>query len=155
MVSYEAIIVKPGHELAPRFIGSIPEIKYAKKCYVICDELTNNRWGSKWDQLYYAVDKVTKSRKGKIINWRIHKNLDYVQLYWAPKGCPTKLENGKHIHIIRPKYHTLFKCIFRLACIARRAKIRVQTRKSLIVANIFARHGIGHTNLTRGILAFV
>ena len=137
MLSYEAIIVKPTRQLKKTWLTSVPEFDCKTPCYMICDDSAAVRWGVKWDQLYYVVNRVTKHRKGKILNWRVQKDMKYVQLYWAPKGCPTQMINGTHVHIIRVKYQYIFKFIITLIRLAYRAKIRIRTRKSLIIANIF------------------
>ena len=142
MLYYEAIIVKPTRQLKKTWLDSIPEFDCKTPCYMVCDEShwaesVSVRLGVKWDPLYYVVNRVTKHRKGKFLNWRIHKDMKYVQLYWAPKDCPTQLINGTHVHIIRVKYQCIFNFIITLIRVAYRAKTRIRTRKSLIVANIF------------------
>lgn len=160
MTTYEGFVIKAGPEIEPKVLLAISEIGSKKKCYMIRNEdaqkVFEKRWGQEWDHMNYAVDKVTKKKKGTLLKWRIHENMDYIQLYWLPFGCKfSKLENGKHIYIIRTKFRVLFKCILRLLIIARRVKIRLQTRKSLNVASIFRKKGVGHVYLNRIISTFI
>ena len=131
MSHYEKFIVHPGPEFE-RFSrlceGRVP---LREKMYLIRASKSK-----KLDNCHYVVKK--KTRMSPILNWRIHTDCEYIQLYWG-QGI-LRLENNKHIRIIRPKFRIIFRCIARLIQLKKRAQIRVKTRKSFKVSGMFKRH---------------
>lgn len=108
---------------------------------------------SSWDQCSYVADVFPGGNTSPLTKWRIHKNGDYIKLYWPKAGETEWLYNGINVHIIFLKYRTIFRCIVRLMMLKKRAQARIKARKNLRIANLF--RGIGNSNLNPHILAFV
>lgn len=105
---------------------------------------------SSWDHCNY----VTHANGGPpLMKWRIHTRGEFIKVYWPKKGQPEYIQNGFQVHIIFLKYRTIFRCIIHLMMLKKRAQTRIKSRKNLKVANLF--RGIGNSNLTPHILAFV
>ncbi len=134
MSHYEKFIVHPGPEFDrfSRFLceGRVP---LREKMYLIRASKSK-----KLDNCHYVVKKNTRNDMSLILNWRIHTDCEYIQLYWG-HGI-LRLENNKHIRIIRPKYRIIFRCIARLIQLKKRAQVRVKTRQSFRVSGMFKRH---------------
>lgn len=92
------------------------------------------------DNLRYVVKKK-KDINSPILSWRIDNDGKYIQLYWVSivgAGIPiTRLENNKHIIIIRIKPRAIFRCIVRLMQLKKRTKYRINTKKNYLISGMF------------------
>ena len=131
MSRYQKFIVYPGpqygkHSKAIQRSG----VPMGESFYLI-----NNTRSKNLDNCRYVVKKNTKKEKSPILNWRVDLDMKYIQLYWSKDI--SRLENNKHVILIRPKYRIIFRCIARLIQLKKRAQVRVNTRHSFRVSGMF------------------
>ena len=136
MSRYDKFIVYPGPEYEKHSIAiQRSDVTMGKHFYLI-NQFSDARFYV--DNCRYVVKRKTRSGKAPLLKWRIDVDLKYIQLYWS-KGL-SRLENNKHVMIIRPKYRVIFRCIARLIQLKKRAQVRVKTRQSFRVSGMFKRH---------------
>ena len=136
MSRYEKFIVYPGPEYK-KYSSAIQrsDVTMGNPFYLI--KYTNTYH---LDNCRYVVKINTMGGKAPLLNWRIDVDLKYIQLYWSKGLHMGRMENNKHVMIIRPKYRVIFRCIARLIQLKKRAQVRVKTRQSFRVSGLFKRH---------------
>ena len=132
MSRYQKFIVYPGpqyekHSKAIQRSG-VPMGEY----FYLINEF---QYGQILDNCRYVVKKNPPNRISPILNWRVNLDMKYIQLYWSKDI--SRLENNKHVILIRPKYRIIFRCIARLIQLKKRAQVRVNTRHSFRVSGMF------------------
>ena len=133
MYRYEKFKVYPGPQYEKHYTAiQRSGVPMGESFYLI-----NNSNSRYLDNCRYVVKRMTKKEKSPILNWRVDLDMKYIQLYWSKDI--SRLENNKHVILIRPKYRIIFRCIARLIQLKKRAQVRVNTRHSFRVSGMFKR----------------
>ena len=131
MCHYEKFVVYPGPEYDQYNITiQRSGVPLGQPLYLI-----NYHKSKNLDNCRYVCQRTIGGTP--LLNWRIDGELQYIQLYWTPFGKPHRLENNKHVMIIRSKFRILFRCIARLIQLKKRSQVRIKTRQSFSVSGMF------------------